>query len=137
VSLYYEVVFTCFLRDGTPEPVLAALRWHMGASTDRPAHLDADEHPYRLLAPDPDSRLPGGEFASLRHQSLGSQDAWGLFTRNLWLDDDIGDLTTIMDLLAPHVEGTGYGGYLREEYDTEVSVLTFRDGAGGPRLTPG
>ncbi|MFF3395796.1 hypothetical protein ACFYW1_33345 [Streptomyces sp. NPDC002669] len=132
MSLHYEVVFTCFLRDGTPEPVLEALRWHTGASEERPPHLDEDEHPYQLLAPDPDSRLPGGEFASLRYQSLGSQDAWGLFTRNLWLDDDIGELTTVMDLLAPHVEGSGYAGYLREEYDTAVSVLTFDEGARSP-----
>ncbi|MFF8614950.1 hypothetical protein [Streptomyces sp. NPDC015350] len=132
MSLYYEVVLTCFLRDGTPEPVLEALRWHTGAVEDRPPHLDEDEHPYRLLAPDPDSRLPGGESASLRHQSLGGRNAWGLFVRNLWMDDDIGELTTVLDLLAPHVEDSGYGGYLREEYDTKMSVLTFRDGTHGP-----
>jgi hypothetical protein len=131
VSLYYEVVFACFLRDATPEPVLAALRWHTGASADRPPHLDANEHVYPLLAASPDSCLPGGEFAFLQRQSRGSLDAWGLFTRNLWLDDDIGELVTVLNLLAPHVEDSGYGGYMREEGDAKPSIFTFRDGTYG------
>ncbi|MFC9295776.1 hypothetical protein ACFTWH_10790 [Streptomyces sp. NPDC057011] len=129
MSLHYEVVFACFLRDETPEPVLAALRWHIGAAAERPPHLAADEHPYRLLVPDPDSYLPGGDLASLQHQSRGNWNAWGLFTRNFWLDDGIGELVTILDLLAPYVEESGYGGYMREEYDSKPSIFTFRDGA--------
>ncbi|MFI8105429.1 hypothetical protein [Streptomyces sp. NPDC086023] len=119
MSLHYEVVFACFLRDGTPEPVLDTLRWHTGATADRQSHLDADEHPYPLLAPDPDTYLARGEFASLQHQSRG----------NLWVDDAIGEIETILDLLAPHVEDPGYGGFLRDEGDSRPSILTFRDGA--------
>ncbi|MFD7408409.1 hypothetical protein ACFV7R_38470 [Streptomyces sp. NPDC059866] len=129
MSLHYEVVFACFLRDGTPETVLAALQWHTGATADRPPHLDANEHPYPLLVLSPDSWLPGGDFASLQRQSRGNRDAWGLFTRNFWLDDDIGELVTILDLLAPHVEDPGYGGYIREEDDGKPSFFTFHDGA--------
>ncbi|WP_435224378.1 hypothetical protein [Streptomyces sp. Tue6028] len=129
MSLHYEVVFACFLKEGTPESVLAALRWHIGAIADRPPHLDAGEHPHPLLAPSPNSYLPGGEFASLQHQSRGNRNAWGLFTRNFWLDDGIAELVTILDLLAPHVEDSGYGGYAREEDDGKPSIFTFRDGA--------
>lgn len=137
VSLHYEVVFTCFLRDDTPDSVLAALRWHLGLALERPAELDAEEHSYPLLSPDPDSRLPGGDFVSLRRQSRGfthggELHAWGLFSRNLWLDDMMGDLCTVLDLLAPHVEEPGYSGYFREEFDTEPIVFTFRDGTFGP-----
>lgn len=137
VSLHYEVVFTCFLRDDTPDTVLAALRWHLGLAPERPAELDAEEHSYPLLSPDPDSRLPGGDFVSLRRQSRGftpggELHAWGLFSRNLWLDDMMGDLYTVLDLLAPHVEEPGYSGYFREEFDTEPTVFTFRDGTFGP-----
>lgn len=137
VSLHYEVVFACYLRDDIPESVLNALRWHLGMDVERPANLDADEHPYPLLAPDPDGWLPGGDFASLRRQSrgftaTGERHAWGLFTRNYWLDDDMGGLATILDLLAPYVEEDGYGGHFREEYDTELTAFVFRDGSCGP-----
>ncbi|MFJ4321490.1 hypothetical protein ACIP46_40525 [Streptomyces lavendulae] len=128
MSLHYEVVFACFLRDGTPEPVLDALRWHIGANADRPPNLDADEHPYPLLVPCPDTYLAGGDIATLQHQSRGNWNAWGLFTRNFWLDDGIGELVTILDLLAPHVEDSGYGGYMREEDASKPSIFMFRDG---------
>ncbi|MEU3459587.1 hypothetical protein ABZ721_06465 [Streptomyces sp. NPDC006733] len=124
MSYHYEVVLTCFLRADTPDTVLAALRWHLGLDQERPAGLDEDLHPYQLLAPDPDSRLPGGDFAALSAE--GGLHAWGLFSRNHWLDDDLGELATIQDLLAPHVEDPGYGGYFREEHDAEPTVLTFR-----------
>lgn len=62
------------------------------------------------LVPSPDTYLAGGDFASLQHQSCGNWNAWGLFTRNFWLDDGIGELVTILDLLAPYVEDWGYGG---------------------------
>lgn len=137
VSLHYEVVFNCFLRRHTPEPVLTALRWHLELDRERPADLDPEIHTFPLLAPDPDSRLPGGDIASLRLQSRGfaaggELRAWGLLSRNYWLDDDLGELVTILDLLAPHVEEPGFGGYFREEYDTELTVLTFRNGGYGP-----
>jgi hypothetical protein len=143
VSDHYEVVLTCFLRDDTPPPVLAALRWYLELTDERPPGLDAAEHPYPLLAPDPDSRLPGGESASLHRQSCGfapdgaELHSWGLFSRTYWLDDDLGDLITVLDLIAPHVEAPhieepGYGGYVREEFDTAPAVITFKDGTYGP-----
>ncbi|MFC9977138.1 hypothetical protein ACFVH6_40175 [Spirillospora sp. NPDC127200] len=122
MSLHFEVVFTCFLREDTPPQVLAALRWHLGLAEERPAGLG--EHAYSLLAPDPHSRLPGGDVASLREQDQG----WGLFSRNYWLDDDLGELATVLELLAPHVEGPGFGGHLREEFESEPTVFAFRDG---------
>lgn len=128
VSLHFEVVFTCFLRDDTPDTVLAALRWHLGLIPERPAELDAEDHTYPLLSPDPDGHLPGGDVASLQRQSRGfaagrELHAWGLLSRNYWLDDEMGDLAIILDLLAPHVEEPGYGGYFREEYDPEPTVF--------------
>ncbi|MEU9085990.1 hypothetical protein [Streptomyces sp. NPDC048357] len=134
MSLHYEVVFACFLRDDTPDTVLAALRWHLGLAAEWPAELDPDEEAYPVLSPDPDSRLPGGDRASLRRQSRGfsaageERHAWGLFSRNLWLDDMIGDVYTVMDLIAPHVAEPGYCGHLREEFAAEPTVFTFRDG---------
>ncbi|MFE0701068.1 hypothetical protein [Streptomyces sp. NPDC058872] len=58
--------------------------------------------------------------------------ARGLFSRNHWLDDEMGELVTILDLLAPHIEEPGYGGYFREEYETEQTVITFENGTYGP-----
>ncbi|WP_328777612.1 hypothetical protein OHU17_35425 (plasmid) [Streptomyces goshikiensis] len=40
----------------------------------------------------------------------------------------MGELVTILDLLAPHIEEAGYGGYFREEYDTKPTVFTFENG---------
>lgn len=137
MSLHFEVVFTCFLRDNTPDTVLEALRWHLGMAPERPSGLNADEHTFPALAPDPDGRLPGGDFASLRRQSRGFAAgrelfAWGLFSRNYWKDDEMGELVTILELLAPYVEEPGYGGYFREQYDSEPTVFTFRNGTYGP-----
>jgi hypothetical protein len=137
MSLHFEVVFICFLRDDTPDSVLDALQWHLGLTPERPAGLDTEEHTYPLLAPDPDSRLPGGDCASLRRQSRGfvaggEIHAWGLLSRNYWLDDEMGELVVILDLLAPHVEEPGFGGYFREEHDAEPTVFTFQDGTYGP-----
>ncbi|WP_030678324.1 hypothetical protein [Streptomyces sp. NRRL B-1347] len=128
MSLHYEVVFACFLRDDTPDTVLDALRWHMGEISDRPAGMDASEHPCPMLIPDPDSYLPGGDTASLRHQSRGNWNAWGLFTRSYWLDDEIGEVVPLLDLLAPHVEDPGYGGHLREEAEAQPAIVTFGGG---------
>ncbi len=136
VSLHFEVVFTCFLRDDTPDAVLDALRWHLGFISERPSGLGEEEHAYPLLEPDPDGPLPGGDCASLRRQSRGfgadgEIHAWGLFSRNYWLDDDLGELVVILRLLAPHVEEPGFGGYFREEYAAEPTVFTFQDGTYG------
>ncbi|OKJ68560.1 hypothetical protein [Streptomyces sp. CB02460] len=125
MSLHYEVVFTCFLREDTPAPVLDALRWHLGLTEEPPPGYGEEEHAYPLLSPDPHTRLPGGDFASLRLQDKG----WGLYSRNYWLDDDMGELVTVLDLLAPHVASPGPGGFFREEDETRPTVFTFRDGA--------
>lgn len=136
MSLHYEVVFSCFLDDETPPDILDALRWHLGLRDEPPATLglDAKDDPYRLLSPDPDSYLPGGDVASLRRQRVGFTAAgdvfqWGLHSRNHWLDDDLGELVTILDLVAPHVVEDGYGGHFREVYDTDLTVFEFRDGS--------
>ncbi|MEU0403926.1 hypothetical protein ABZ318_27565 [Streptomyces sp. NPDC006197] len=103
-------------------PALAALRWHLGPSPERPTEPDEEEYAYPVLDPAPGSRLPGGDFASLRRQSrgftaVGERHAWGLSSRTLWLDDMTGDLVTVLDLIAPHVAEAGYGGYVREGMD--------------------
>ena len=97
--------------------------------------LDGETEAYPLLDPDPDSCLPGGDVASLQRQLRGHAagrdiHAWGLFARNYWLDDEIGELSTILELLAPHVEDTGHGGYFREEYEAQpTSRRPLHDGA--------
>ncbi|MGI5163128.1 hypothetical protein ACQEU3_02060 [Spirillospora sp. CA-253888] len=140
MSLHYEVVFTCLLRADTPDPVLAALRWHLGLDAERPADLDEEEHVYPLLAPDPGGFLPGEEFASLRRRSGdraagGEPDGWELSSRNHWLDDDLGGLVTVLDLLAPYAEDSERGGYFRDVHGGERTVFTFRGGAHGHERT--
>ena len=79
MSVHYEMVFTCFLKDNTPESVLTP---SAGTWTSRAA-VGTDECPYPLLTPNADSNthLAGGELARLVHQSRGSRNAWGLFVR--------------------------------------------------------
>jgi hypothetical protein len=137
MSMHYEVVFSCFLRDDTPERVLEALRWHLGLAAEWPAGPAADEPVERLLRPDQASNLPGGDIASLRRQAVAGaagsdRYAWGLFSRNRWLDDAMGSMTAIMELLAPHAAESGYGGYFREESATEATAFEFAaNGSGG------
>lgn len=126
MSDHYEVVFTCLLRVDMPESALQALRWHLGMEAPEPA--DNDEDAYPLLGPDTDSPLPGGDFASLQRHSLGFTDAWGLFSRNHWLDDDLGQVTAVLDLLAPYVAEEGYGGHFREMDATTLTAFVFREG---------
>ncbi|WP_218009568.1 hypothetical protein [Actinomadura kijaniata] len=40
----------------------------------------------------------------------------------------MGQLVTLLDLIAPHVDEPGYGGYVRETYDTIPKELIFQDG---------
>ncbi|QNP66095.1 hypothetical protein [Streptomyces genisteinicus] len=125
MSLHYEVVLACALRDDLPDDVIAALRWHLGERPEPPPGLDPHVHAYPLLEPDPYSGLPGGDVAALRP---GDHHGWGLFTRNLWLDDDLGMLTGLLDLIAPHAEHDGYAGHFRATDDAGPTVLVFRDG---------
>ncbi|MFF7204144.1 hypothetical protein [Streptomyces sp. NPDC008141] len=139
MSDHYEVVFSCFLRDDTPESVMAALRWHLGLDAEFPENLDADEGQlYPLLDPDNhNSCLPGGDVVSLRRTvreftQSGERYEWELFARKDWLDDSILYLRHLLDLLAPHAARPGYGGLFRNFYGTAVTVFTFRDGTYEP-----
>lgn len=132
MSDHYEVVFSCFLRDDTPAPVLAALRWHMGMDDECPDDLDSDDHPYPLLLPG-NSRLPGGDAVCLRRTvqeftASGERYEWELFARHYWVDDLTLHLEALLELIAPHVARRGYGGHIRDEYQTEVKTFTFHDG---------
>lgn len=60
---------------------------------------------------------------------------WESFTPHaLYLTDRdmMGELVTILDLLASYLEGPGFGGYFREEFDAEPTILTFRESTYGP-----
>ncbi|MFG3287613.1 hypothetical protein ACGF3G_02210 [Streptomyces sp. NPDC048179] len=136
MSDHYEVVFSSFLRDDTPASVLAALRWHMGMDDEGPEDLARDDHPYPLLLPG-GSRLPGGDIVSLRRSvqeltSSGTRYEWELFVRIYWVDDLTLYLGALLELIAPHVAGRGYGGYIRDVHDTEVKAFTFHDGTYDP-----
>ncbi|GAA1096722.1 hypothetical protein [Nocardiopsis composta] len=134
MSLHYEVVVACFLREDTPPEVLDAVRWHIGLAEERPDGLDPGEHPVPAFLLDPESRLPGGDVAELRRQYRWTAPdgadvyAWGLHARGRWLDDDLGNLAVLLDLLAPCAED-GHAGSFREEHDLLPTVLAFRDGA--------
>ncbi|WP_328861246.1 hypothetical protein [Streptomyces sp. NBC_00306] len=139
MSDHYEVVFSCFLRDDTPESVMAALRWHLGMDAEFPENLDDDEGQlYPLLDPDNhNSCLPGGDVVSLRRTvqeftQSGERYEWELFARKDWLDDSMLYLRDLLDLLAPHAARPGYGGHFRNFYGTAVTVFTFRDGTYEP-----
>jgi hypothetical protein len=138
MSDHYEVVFSCFLRDDTPESVLAALRWHLGMDAEPPENLSQEEHPDPLLTPDQNnSRLPGGDIASLRRTvqgftASGQRHEWELFSRKYWVDDSMLYLDSILDLVAPHIARPGYGGYFRDDCNTALTVFTFHDGTYGP-----
>lgn len=100
-----------------------------------PQGVEGGPYPCRLFDPDPDSPLPGGAFASLHRQLQGtSRDgtelyAWGLFARSYWLDDELelGLVQMFLDLLAPHVEQDGFGGYFRDVYDDVPTAFVFRN----------
>ncbi|MFI2379460.1 hypothetical protein ACH5AO_31065 [Streptomyces sp. NPDC018964] len=137
MSEHYEVVLSCFLRDDTPAPVLAALRWHMGVDDDCPDAWDPDDHPYPLLLTGDHSRLPGGDTASLRRTvqeftTSGERYEWELFARKDWVDDLVLHLDAFLRLIAPHVVSSGYGGHIRHVYETEVKPFTFHDGTYDP-----
>lgn len=69
--------FPVIAVNGTPEPVPASLRCHIGANAVRPSQLDQDKKPNPLLVPSPDRYLPGGNIASLQRTSRGNRNAWG------------------------------------------------------------
>ncbi|MFF2126057.1 hypothetical protein ACFVW1_11705 [Streptomyces olivochromogenes] len=112
----YEVVFCCYLRDGTPEWVMAALWWHLGVGAELPEGLDdLDGQLYALIVPDhyANRRVPGGDVVSLRREvqeftRSGKRYEWELFSRNGWIND--------------------FMYYL----DTEVTVFDFHDGTYEP-----
>ncbi|MFD9213330.1 hypothetical protein ACFVY9_09475 [Streptomyces sp. NPDC059544] len=135
----YEVVFSCFLRDYTPASVMTAVRRYLGMDAECPEGLDDDEGQLSpLLAPDNHhSRLPGGDVVSLRRTvqgftSSGARYEWELFARNDWADDSMLCLRGLLDLIAPQVARSGYGGHFRDIDGTAVTVFTFRDGTCEP-----
>ncbi|MDX2848503.1 hypothetical protein PV342_08415 [Streptomyces sp. PA03-3a] len=140
MSTRYEVVFSCYLSDDTPEWVMAALRWHLGMDADFPDGLDdQDGQLYPLLVPDSyaNRRLPGGDAVSLHREvqeftNHGELYEWELFARNHWVDDSMLYLRSLLDLLAPHIARPGYGGHFRDIHDTDVTIFDFRDGTYEP-----
>ncbi|MGX1546736.1 hypothetical protein [Streptomyces adustus] len=140
MSTHFEVVFSCYVRDDTPEWVMAALRWHLGMDADFPEGLDdQDGQLDPLMVPDSytNRHIPGGDAVSLRREVQGFTNhgelyEWELFARNHWIDDYMLYLRDLLDLLAPHVARPGYGGRFRDICDSEVTVFDFRDGTYEP-----
>ena len=138
MSVQYEVVLACFLRDETTSGTLDALRWHLGLLSDRPPGVTPADHPDRLLCPDPASGLPGGDVASLQLQAQtlddgGPTQAWGLYSRTVWPEDALPGLATVLELVAGNVANAGYGGYYRDVRSTEATAFDFD----APRDPPG
>ncbi|GLY00686.1 hypothetical protein Acsp01_10650 [Actinoplanes sp. NBRC 101535] len=53
----------------------------------------------------------------------------GFYARTFMLDDDMGEIYRILELIAPYVSDDGYGGHEREEHDTEqLSLYLFSGG---------
>ena len=129
MSDHYEVVFSCFLKHGTPDEILAGLRWHLGISDDRPELPASEAHDFQRLSPDPDSRHAGGEFADLRRHVPTSH--WSLFSRNFWHDDEIGWIFEVIEYIAPFIAEHGYGGFFRLEHEVKPVVFGFADGSYG------
>ncbi|MEW2573060.1 hypothetical protein [Streptomyces sp. NPDC047070] len=134
---HYEAVFSCFLRDDTPDSVLAALRWHLGLESQEPEGLDPEDHPYQLLVPNHNSRLPGGDMVFLRRTAQestpsGARYEWELFARCYWVDDCLLQLDALLSLIAPHAARAGYAGHIRDEYGTGMQLFTFHDGTYDP-----
>ncbi len=130
MSVRFEVVLACFLRDETPAETLDALRWHLGLLVDRPPGVSAADHPDRLLCPDPASSLPGGDVASLqrqRHWLAGAQQtqAWGLYSRTVWPDDALPGLAKVLELVAGNIAEAGYGGFYRDVRSVDATALEF------------
>lgn len=136
MSDHYEIVISCFLRHDTPEAVLAAWRWHLGSDPDCPDDLSEEEHPWPLFLQYPGSRLPGGDSATQRRSESmtdrDGNDVWELYARNYWVDDNLPLLDPLLRMLAPHVALPGYGGHLRHEGATELTIIEFRDGGHTP-----
>ncbi len=137
MSVQYEVVLACFLRDEAPADILDALRWHLGLLASRPPSVSAADHPDRLLCPDPASTLPGGDIASLQRQRHtladgGQAQAWGLYSRTVWPDDALAGLATVLELVAGNIDEPGYGGYYRDVRSMDATAFEF----GTPQPVP-
>jgi hypothetical protein len=130
MSVQYEVVLACFLRDETPAETLDALRWHLGLLASRPPGVSAADHPDRLLCPDPASSLPGGDVASLQRQRHaladdGPAEAWGMYSRTVWPDEALSGLATVLELVAGNIAEAGYGGYYRDLRSLDATAFEF------------
>jgi hypothetical protein len=133
MSAHYEIVFSLFLRDDTPDEVLAELRWQLGLAAGRP-ELWALGYQTPVLAPGEPSRLPGGESAALSRQYLSTlagvdRYAWGLHVRVLWLDDVWGEVWwQVATWLSRYAAGDGYAGFYRESDAHEPTLFVVREG---------
>lgn len=133
MSQHYEVVFSLYLRDTTPPAVLEELGWHLGLLAQRPpdCYLAYDTP---ILAPDPASRLPGGDSAHLARVYRFTRNqvdhfAWSFYLRALWLDDQWGEVWwQVATLIAPHAVQDGYAGFFRELDDEHPTHFLLRQG---------
>ena len=130
MSSHYEVIYSLFLKDDTPDHILAELRWHLGLSPEKPSNLIIDyETPQ--LAVQTESYLPGDEIAVLKHQNRTSHSrAWGLHCRAFWKDDGWAELWwQFAELLAAWADNDGYIGSWREaDHDETPTALVSRGG---------
>ena len=55
--------------------------------------------------------------------------AWGLYTRQMWLDDQWTEgWWQVVQWLAPHADNDGYAGFFREENEEQPTLLLIRGG---------
>jgi hypothetical protein len=129
VSSHFEVIYSLFLKDDTPEEILAELRWHLGLSPEKPSNLILD-YVTPQLAVQTETYLPGDEIAVLKHQQITShRRAWGLYHRAFWKDDTLADLGRFAELLAAWADDDGYIGLWREaDHEETPTVLISRSG---------
>lgn len=64
--------------------------------------------------------------------SSGERYEWELFARCYWVDDFTLWLDALLALIAPHVAKPGYGGFVRDEFRTDLKIITFREGMYDP-----
>jgi hypothetical protein len=126
MSLHFEVVVSCYVRDDLDPTALQELRWHIGKG---PRPVTASE-PEPFFGSDEASRLPGGDITkfetALGHRS--GQAPTGLFVRRFMLDDRLYDLMTPICRWVADVALDGYAGFWREEDGSDMTVLLVRAG---------
>lgn len=84
-----------------------------------------------MLDPHRDTYLPGNEHATLTRQIRYGHDhyAWGLYIRQLWLDDHWDHLWyTLAELLTRYADDDGYAGFYRNEHEPFPTLLLIERG---------